>query len=236
MASRSAVGTFDITLCQVALLLGEDTIDPLIEELDDEFTKVAHELSLTIIDNLRHKLLLFQTDLCHLSVVVEIPLHDLIQLARVIKKLFLGTFELLFRTEPNSLYELVLIATDLLRTVCNALEPSSHLLMILESFLQRQHPLITRLLCLHHYCESHHEAVVILHNEIDEIQSNNADVLVEPIDRIVQSRKLVDLDHLLLDHLDRLLAIAQARHARLSRLELLAQTAAELAIHGALFA
>ncbi|CAG9979420.1 unnamed protein product [Clonostachys byssicola] len=382
----AALGASCAPLGEVALLLGEDTLDPLVEELDNELSEVTNKLSLTVVDDMRHKLLLPESQLSHLLVVllweannfkagvrvihdanqevvhepvvdigiclgnlpslghqrrhpdldhvevVEEPLHDLLEIGRVLEELLAGLLKVLLRAELDGLHELVLVPADVPRAVRDPLEAHGHLPVVLERLLHGQDALVALLLGVDHDGEAHHETVVLVDHQVDQVEGDEAHVLVEPLNGVVQpgevilqgrfearvvgsldllhgivadipqqgelvvagqevghvlfivvvllqhplhdsqpaaeglevvahgldgvevavglrhevdagkvldhvlrlGAELVDLDHLVLDHLDRLLAVAQAVHARLGQLELLPQTGAELAVDGRL--
>ncbi|KAJ6441896.1 54S ribosomal protein L33, mitochondrial [Purpureocillium lavendulum] len=123
--------------------------------------------------------------------VVKVPLHNFLELRRVVEELFPGLLELLLGAEFDGLHELVLVAADLFRAVGDALEPHRHLLVVLEGLLQRQDALVAALLGLHDHGEAHHQAVVVVDDEVDEVHGQDADVLVEPVDGVVEPRKVV---------------------------------------------
>ncbi|KAI9158533.1 carboxypeptidase [Paramyrothecium foliicola] len=234
--------------------------------------------------------------------VVEVPLHDLLELAGVVQEVLLGLLELLLGAEADGLQELVLVAAHLLGTVGDALEAGGHLLVVLERLLegedaladvlvepvdcvvqpgkvvlqrgletlvlgpanllhgivanipqlgelvvarqQVRHVLLVLVILLQHIL---HEADPLVERlEVATHRLDGAEVAMclrhevdagKILDHGLRLRaQLVNLHHLLLDHLNRLLAVAEAIHAGLRRLELLTEAASQLGVHSALLA
>ncbi|KAH8707727.1 hypothetical protein HC256_009899 [Beauveria bassiana] len=237
-------------LGKVARLLRKDALDPLVEEADNELPKVAHQLGLAVVNDVRREVRLRVAHLGHFSVVlfgeaddfervrrrglgvvdhadekvvhervvavgvelanvpflrherrhadadgvevVEEPGHDFFEALRVVEELFAGGVKLLLGAELDGLEKLGLVAANLFgAAVGDALEADGDFLVVLEGVLQGEHAAVAALLGLHDDGEADDEAVVVVEDEIDEVHGNQADVLVEPVDHVVEAGKVV---------------------------------------------